>query len=135
MTEAKYGYKKNPEAHKQACKNYEKTPKGFAMRLYRNMESRVKGIQWQKSHLYQNMTILSREDFYNWFLNSEDFKKLFTEYEASGFQRKLAPSVDRINSEKGYEIENMQIITMSENSRRGTASKIKKYNLNTRTSK
>lgn len=132
MIEAKYGYNKNPEAHKQACRNYEKTPKGFAMRLYRNMESRVKGIQWQKKHLYENMTILPRQEFYDWFLNSETFKTLFAAYQESGYQRKLAPSVDRIDSDKGYEIENMEIITMSENSRRGTISKIKKYNLNTR---
>jgi hypothetical protein len=126
MIQPKYGYKKNPEAHKQACKAYEKTPKGFAMRLYRNMESRVKGIQWQKKHLYENLTILSRQEFYDWFLNNETFKLLFAEYEAQGYPRKLAPSVDRIDSSKGYELDNMEVVTMSENSRRGTESKNRK---------
>jgi hypothetical protein len=126
MIQPKYGYKKNPEAHKKACKVYEKTPKGFAMRLYRNMESRVKGIQWQKKHLYENLTILSRQEFYDWFLNNDTFKSLFAEYKAQGYPRKLAPSVDRIDSSRGYELDNMEVVTMSENSRRGTESKNRK---------
>ena len=105
-----------------STRKYEKTHKGFAMRLYRNMQSRVSGVQWQKSHLYQNMTILPKEEFYEWILSNETFKTLFADYEASGYQRKLAPSVDRINSKKGYELDNMEIITMSENSRRGSIS-------------
>ena len=32
-------------------KKYEKSPKGFLMRLYRNMQSRVTGVQKQKFHL------------------------------------------------------------------------------------
>jgi len=107
-----------------ACtRKYEKTFKGFAMRLYRNMQSRVTGVQWRKSHLYQDLTILPREQFYEWILSSETFKTLFKAYEESGYSRRLAPSVDRIDSSKGYELSNMEIVTMSENSRRGTMSK------------
>ena len=32
-------------------KKYEKTKKGFLMRLYRNMQSRVQGVQKKKHHL------------------------------------------------------------------------------------
>lgn len=113
-----------------STRKYEKTHKGFAMRMYRNMQSRVSGVQWQKSHLYQNMTILPKEEFYDWLLSNETFLTLFSQYEVSGYQRKLAPSVDRIDSKRGYELDNMEIVTMSENSRRGSISqhqnKIKK---------
>jgi hypothetical protein len=40
-------------------------------------------------------------------------------YEKSNFERKLAPSVDRIDPSKGYIINNIEFITMSENSSRG----------------
>lgn len=103
-------------------KKYEKTKKGFLMRLYRNMQSRIQGVQKQKYHLYGNKELLNREDFYNWALNNNIFNQLFEQYEKSNFDRKLAPSVDRIDSDKGYILTNMEFVTMSENSRRGSVS-------------
>lgn len=104
----------------ETTKKYEKTEKGFLMRLYRNMESRIKGIQKEKFHLYEGKELLSREEFYGWALNNQEFKNLFENYKSNNYDRKLAPSVDRKNSEKGYTIDNMEFITMSENSRRGS---------------
>ena len=45
-------------------KKYEKTKSGFLMRLYRNMQSRVTGVQRKKLHLYAFCSLLSREEFY-----------------------------------------------------------------------
>lgn len=109
----------------RSTKKYEKTHKGFLMRLYRNMESRVNGIQWTKSHLYVGKNLLSRQEFYDWAFNSDEFFHLFMDYTDSGFDRKFAPSVDRKDSSKGYIIENMEWVTMSENSRRGALNKRK----------
>jgi len=105
-----------------ACNKYEKTKNGFIMRLYRNMKSRVTGIQWSKHHLYVGCEILPKEEFYKWASSNSEFHRLFANYEANGFPRKLASSVDRIDSRKGYEISNMEFVTMSENSRRGSVS-------------
>lgn len=41
----------------------------------------------------------------------------------SWYDRKLAPTVDRVNSTLGYEVWNMEWVTHSENSRRGAVSK------------
>lgn len=105
-------------------KKYEKTPKGFLMRLYRNMQSRITGVQIKKAHLYLGKEILSREDFYCWAFYGSDrkFFDMFEIYEKSGFDRKLAPTVDRIDSSKGYSPENMRWLTHSENSRLGAKS-------------
>lgn len=111
-------------------KKYEKTHKGFLMRLYRNMQSRVIGVQRTKHHLYSGKELLSRQEFYDWALNSSKFYLLFGNYSDSGFNRKLAPSVDRIDSSKGYTIDNMEWVTMSENSRRGVRNKCIKYGYN-----
>lgn len=104
-------------------KKYEKTKKGKLMRCYRNMESRVAGIQWRKKHLYEGKELLSREEFYQWAINSPDFHSLFDAWESSGYDRKLAPSVDRVDSKRGYTVDNMEWVTHSENSRRGGRSR------------
>lgn len=107
-----------------ACtKKYEKSVTGFLMRLYRNMKSRVMGVQKLKFHLYEGKELLSKEEFYLWAEGSPEFYELFGKYRASGFERKLAPSVDRKDSSKGYFLDNMEWVTHSENSRRGSISR------------
>jgi hypothetical protein len=108
-------------------KKYELTPKGFIMRLYRNMKSRILGVQKVKHHLYEGKELISKEEFYEWALApGSKFYPLFEEYMKSGRDMKLAPSVDRIDSSKGYGIGNMEWVTHSENSRRGHASRYSK---------
>ena len=112
---------------RQKDKSYEMTPNGYIMRVYRNMKSRVEGVQKQKHHLYRGKEILSKEDFYKWALSEESkFYHLFKVYIESGKDRRLAPSVDRIDSSKGYVLENMEWVTHSENSRRGALSRARK---------
>lgn len=106
-----------------ATKKYERTKNGKLMRNYRNMESRVKGIQKKKSHLYYGKELLPREDFYAWAKNSEDYNSLYNDWVKSGYDRKLAPTVDRIDSSRGYVVDNMRWLTHSENSRLGATSK------------
>ena len=104
-------------------KKYEKTPSGFIMRLYRNMKSRVTGVQKQKAHLYVGKNLLSKEDFYEWATHSPMFLVLYKQYVESGFDRKQAPTVDRKNSTLGYSLDNMEWVTHSVNSSRGAKSK------------
>lgn len=107
----------NVDTHK-----YEKTKSGFLMRAYRNMQSRVTGVQWQKYHLYAGKTLLEREEFYQWSLAEQDFHRLFEAWTIAEYDQRLTPSVDRIKSELGYEIGNIRWITHSENSRLGSIS-------------
>lgn len=102
-------------------RRYEKTKSGFLMRCYRNMKSRVTGVQKTKYHLYQDKTLLPKIDFYQWANADNEFHRLFREWELSGYDIKFTPSVDRIDSQQGYELENIEWVTQSENSRRGSA--------------
>jgi len=90
------------------------------------MKSRVDGVQAAKYHLYRGLGIIEKEKFYQWAMAQSAFHSLFIDYESSGYERRLAPSVDRINSDKGYHVKNMEFVTMSENSRRGTLSRFSK---------
>jgi hypothetical protein len=105
--------------NKQIWRNYEKKPAGFLMRAYRNMRSRVLGIQWKKAHLYEGKALLTKEEFYAWAAASSEFKALFKTWKKSGMDRKLTPSVNRKDPKLGYQVSNMEWITHSENSRLG----------------
>jgi hypothetical protein len=111
----------NKEIHK-----YEKTKNGFLVRMYRNMKSRVEGVQWKKFHLYYGKELINKETFYKWANESYDFHNLFNIWESSCYNRKLTPTVDRIDSSKGYSLDNMRWITHSENSRLGNESRLLK---------
>lgn len=48
----------------------------------------------------------------------EDRKVLYDEWKASGFLRRLSPSIDRINNKDGYRPENLRWVPLHVNSRR-----------------
>lgn len=111
---------------KNKCTNkYEKTINGFLVRKYRNMLSRVSGVQKLKFHLYKGLDLLDKKTFYEWSKSSNTFNKLYKDWIISGYDRKLCPSVDRINPHEGYHLSNMEWITHSENSRRGSINRNK----------
>lgn len=103
---------------------YRKTKRGYVVRKYLGMSQRVRGLV-SKKHLYAGKEILSKEDFYKWAETSEEFERLFRNWEMSGYERRLAPSVDRTDPALGYQLGNIEWVTQSENSRRGSISRHK----------
>lgn len=95
---------------------YEKTPNGFLMRAYCNMQSRVTGVQKKKAHLYLGLPILPREEFYSWSKDNSDFWRLYRQWVKSNYQRTLTPSVNRVDPDKGYTLDNIEWLTHSVNS-------------------
>lgn len=110
-------------------KIYEKTLQGYLVRVYRNMKSRISGIQKNKAHLYKGKSLLSKDSFYKWSLKSEEYLTLHSTWVLSNHCYKLAPSIDRVDSSLGYQENNIRWITQSENSRLGAISRhsIKSY--------
>ena len=107
----------------QDTKKYEKTLNGYLMRMYRNMKSRVTGVQHQKAHLYQGKELMDKPSFYEFAKCSPMFLTLFYQYEKEGYSQKLAPTPDRIDVAKGYTVDNIQWVSHSVNSSRGAISK------------
>lgn len=119
--------RKQREASGNVCtKKYEKTKKGFLVRMYRNMKSRTCGVQKAKAHLYLGLPLIDKEPFYKWALNCDKFHSMFAVWAAANHDRKLTPTVDRIDSSIGYEVGNMQWLTHSQNSKKGNESRIMK---------
>lgn len=108
-------------------RQYEKTKSGFIVRLYRNMKTRVFNTTQDKFKAYTNKELLSKESFYDWINNNQDFHLLFENYEKNNYDRKLAPSVDRINPKLGYSLDNMRMISSRENSILGNRGKRKQF--------
>lgn len=116
--------KRNKDGFRSRCKvcmakwtkNYEKSPKGYLVRTYRNIESRVNGIQKRKYHLYKGMFVLERKDFYEMSLNDQNFLETLENYKQSGWKQGEAPSIDRIYPWFGYHLDNIRWVKHSENS-------------------
>lgn len=104
-------------------KKYEKTLRGHIMRTYRNMLSRVTGVQKKKSHLYEGLPILSKIDFQNWAISNRELKNLYNNWVSRNYDRRLTPSIDRIDSSDGYVFGNIRWLTHSENSSLGGKNK------------
>jgi hypothetical protein len=115
----KYQRERRKKTKNADTKKYEKTKSGYLMRMYRNMRSRIVGIQKKKAHLYVGKEILAKEDFYEWARCSPMFIVLWERYVRGGYQQKTAPTVDRKDSSLGYILDNMEWVDHSVNSQRG----------------
>ena len=126
--------KKRAETGNIHTRRYEKTVNGFLMRAYRNMYSRVMGIQKKKAYLYLGKSLLPKNEFYEWTKADPAFRTLFSAWEKSKYSRRLTPSINRINPDLGYELGNIEWLTFIENSRLGSISPNRKtyYNVHTK---
>lgn len=98
---------------------YSKTINGLLVRIYQNMKGRVLGIQKKDyPNLYKGKELLDRHVFYDWAKSDCNFNLLYEKWVLSGYDRKLVPSIDRIDSSMGYILENIRWITFSENCKR-----------------
>lgn len=84
---------------------YSRTIKGIITNLYSSMRRRAR--------IY-NREILSKSDFLKW-LDLKLLKSIFENYQNNWYLKKLKPSIDRINNNWWYIINNIQLITWEEN--------------------
>lgn len=87
---------------------------------YARMLCRVTGRGELKTrHIYLGLPLLPREEFLSWAEKDETFHKLFDVWRDAGYPAALSPSIDRINPSKGYELGNIQWLSLGDNSRKG----------------
>jgi hypothetical protein len=89
---------------------FDRSFEGLVYRRYRDMKSRIKGAP-QYEDLWKGLELISKEEFVKWSLNDPDYQKLHFNWVNSQWNRKLSPSIHRIDSSIGYVIGNMRWIT------------------------
>lgn len=92
-------------------------PQGWISTTYRNMRSRNRAK-------FGKELSFTRTEFESWLFQNyaEKFGVLFEAYAQSDCDKYLAPSIDRIDDYKSYELANLQLLTWAENDLKGTLS-------------
>ncbi len=89
------------------------SPIAYATKMYLAMKRRVRDHP-----SYKGLTVdFSRQEFGE-FLKTTRYLQLRQAWQDAGYPRNLAPSVDRIDGNRGYSLDNIQIIPVIENIRR-----------------
>lgn len=97
-------------------------------RLVRNLYAGLKYRSNHKRHQKNPPKLcFSLKEFEEWIWNN-GYKKLHKEYLESGQKKSDKPSVDRVDCDKDYTIDNIQLVTWKVNDKKGAAEKGKRVN-------
>lgn len=96
----------------------------FLRTRYTELVQRCKNPNNTTSKYYFGKTYCSKEDFLKLFINNESVKILYKNWQDNNFLYTLCPSIDRIDNNNGYEINNIHFITHGENCRKDNETKI-----------
>lgn len=104
---------------KECCNKYysyerKNNPQYYLRTTYNSMCYRCKSLK-----TYKKLKLLSKDEWTIWTShNMYKFLKLYKNWQASGYKIACAPSIDRIDNNRGYEIDNIQWLTQSQNCRK-----------------
>jgi hypothetical protein len=88
--------------------------------LYTSIENRV-----GKIGLYKNRKLLiSWEDFHKFLSNDEQYNKIYKEWVEYDFYYMISPTIDRIDNNGDYTLENIQVLNKLQNTRKKQGSGI-----------
>lgn len=89
----------------------------FLKKVYQALKSRCTGGNPETKiyKLYHGLSYCTKDEFLNKFKNCDQFNLLYKNWQESDFDKRLTPSIDRINSKKGYDIDNLQFLPLHEN--------------------
>lgn len=90
---------------------YKKSYKGSAYRIYHHQVRNAK----QRNHELPNYT---KDEFYEWYISNDAHIKLHDAWVASGCNKELTPSADRLDNAQSYTLDNLELVTWQENKQR-----------------
>lgn len=97
-------------------KNWQLTKRQYLSLKYKYMKERVTDlVRSEGNRHYFGLPICRREEFVEFGLKDSKFNSLFKKYKRSKGKRAKSPSVDRIKSTRGYTLDNIQFLSLSDN--------------------
>ena len=93
-------------------REYRRTKVGLIGQIYSHQKSKSRKRNY-------NPPSYTKQELVDWTLNQPKFHALFAEWKLSNYNVNLTPSVDRKNDYISYTINNIQIMTWEENSKKG----------------
>ena len=100
----------------------ETRPSFYLGTCYSEMSRRVKTFDPLRPK-YFGKKKCTKEEFMNRFLNDKTFLKLYKGWQDSGFQRRFSPSIDRIDNNGDYLLDNLQFLVHTENTGKDSSNK------------
>lgn len=97
------------------------SPKGYLTNKYLGMKWRTDGKPMKSeyaSRIYKGLGLMPKQEFLDWALKDPTFNTLFEAYKRSGKPIQLAPSIDRIDTQRGYVKGNVQFLTHAANAKK-----------------
>lgn len=108
--------------YRESARRYRNSLTGFVKIMFWKIKRRIKH---DPKYIGKELTF-GIDEFVEFAYNSKT-KAMLDKYIASGKKRSLAPSVDRIDNRRGYSLDNIQIITVGENSRKAVGERMFSY--------
>lgn len=119
---AKIDARKNYHDNIDAKKEYDRkriryNPRRIFLQRYGSMKSRIIGTA-TRPYKVEGKKIATKKEFLDWCYSKEvfaQFERLHQKWIQSDFDKHLTPSIDRIDNDRGYTLDNMQWITLLAN--------------------
>lgn len=113
-------YKEKADKYRDYDKNRQRQNfKRILDHRYNAIKQRTEG-RATRTYKVQGQPMLSISEWQEWTdATMDEFLKIYKQWEKSAFSRKLSPSVDRINPNGSYTVDNIQWLTLSSNSSKG----------------
>ena len=100
---------------KSCMKERDREPRQLLMKRFRAIKFRI-----NNSPTYRDRQCLfTLDEFMDFSVNNKAFTDIYDAWVKSDYAHKMAPTVDRIDNNGGYSLDNIQFLTFGDNSKKG----------------
>lgn len=102
---------------KESVRRYKRSLKGLSsvMMCHMTYRSKLKGFKFN----------ISLDEFREWLFSQTHFQKLYADWKDSNYDIQKRPSIDRVDNNRGYTFNNIQVLTWKQNNVKGMSERRK----------